>query len=72
MKIIIREHKMDESIIQYLNNLYGNAEPVQKSWGVVYYDEDKNPLFYYYNRSKFIGYKDEVFIRKDILYSPLH
>jgi hypothetical protein len=67
MKLILTENTMDDVILKHLNYLYGNCEPIQKSWGVVYYDEDKGPLFYYYNRSKWVGYKDEVFISKDIL-----
>lgn len=67
MKLILTEDKMDDVVIHYLNKMYGDCEPVRKSWGIVYYDRDKEPIFYYYNRSKWVGVGSEVFIRKDIL-----
>jgi hypothetical protein len=58
MKYIITENKLDRVALTWLNNTFGDLTPVVKVDKTYYVNEDRLPLFYYYQDSK----NDNVYI----------
>ena len=52
MKIIITESSRDRLVFKWLNKEFGDLTPVVKGDRTFYVDEDRKPLFYYYQDSK--------------------
>jgi hypothetical protein len=56
MKIIITEQKLNNLIIKWLDQEFGNLTPIKfKNGNTVYVDEENYPLFYYEDNSKVIN-----------------
>jgi hypothetical protein len=55
MKIIITESSRDRVVLKWLNREFGDLTPVVKGRKTYYVDENRKPLFYYIQDSK---YKD--------------
>ena len=65
MKIIITESSRDRLVLKWLNREFGDLTPVVKDGRTYYVDENRKPLFYYYQDSK-NGY---VYINYDRIWS---
>ena len=52
MKYIITENKLDRVALTWLNNNFGDLTPVVKVDKTYYVNENRLPLFYYYQDSK--------------------
>jgi len=52
MKIIITESSRDRLVLKWLNREFGDLTPVVKDGRTYYVDENRKPLFYYYQDSK--------------------
>ena len=52
MKYIITENKLDKVALTWLNNNFGNLKPIVMDNKTYYVNEDRLPLFYYYQDSK--------------------
>jgi hypothetical protein len=56
------ENKLDKVALTWLNNNFGNLIPVVKDNKTYYVNEDRLPLFYYYQDSKneyvYINYRE--------------
>jgi hypothetical protein len=55
MKIIITESSRDRVVLKWLNREFGDLTPVVKGIKTYYVDEDRKPLFMYYQDEE-IGY----------------
>jgi len=58
MKYIITENKLDRVALTWLNNNLGDLKPIVKEYKTYYVNEDRLPLFYYFQNSK----NDNVYI----------
>jgi hypothetical protein len=58
MKYIITENKLDKVALTWLNNNFGDLTPIVKEYKTYYVNEDRLPLFYYFQNSK----NDNVYI----------
>jgi len=67
MKYIITENKLDKVVITWLNNKFGNLKPIVKVGRTIYVNEDRLPLFYYYQEIK----NGDVHINYDEIWSFL-
>ena len=67
MKYIITENKLDKVSLTWLNNNFGNLKPIVKGYQICYINDEKIPLFYYYQNEK-NGY---VYISYDEIWSFL-
>jgi hypothetical protein len=65
MKIIITESSRDRLVLKWLNREFGDLTLVVKDDKIFYVDENRKPLFYYYQDSKngyvYINY-DKIWI----------
>jgi hypothetical protein len=52
MKIIITESSRDRLVLNWLNKEFGDLTKVVKDDKTYYVDEDRKPLFFYYQDSK--------------------
>ena len=52
MKIIITESSRDRLVFKWLNKEFGDLTPIVKGNITFYVDENRKPLFYYYQDSK--------------------
>lgn len=52
MKIILTENKRDMLALNWLNNEFGNLTEVINDGKVYYIDENRFPLFFYYQNNK--------------------
>ena len=63
MKYIITENKLDKVVITWLNDKFGDLKPIVRDDKTFYVNEDRLPLFYYYQDRKngyvYINY-DEI------------
>ena len=70
MKIIITESSRDTLVLKWLNKEFGDLTPVVKDDKTYYVDEDRKPLFYYYQDSKnryvYINYERIWFLIESI------
>ena len=67
MKYIITENKLDKVALTWLNNNFGDLTPSVKGNKTYYVNEERIPLFYYYQDKK-NGY---VYISYDEIWSFL-
>ena len=61
MKYIITENKLDRVALTWLNNNFGDLKPIVKEYKTYYVNEEKLPLFYYYNNKNvyvYINYEE--------------
>ena len=52
MKIIITESSRDRLVLKWLNREFGDLTPAVVGDKIFYVDENRKPLFYYYQDSK--------------------
>jgi len=67
MKYIITENKLNNVVITWLNDKFGNLKPIVDGDTTFYVNEDRLPLFYYFQDYKY-GY---VYINYDEIWSFL-
>ena len=61
MKYIITENKLDKVALTWLSNNFGDLTPSVKEYKTYYVNEEKLPLFYYYNNKNvyvYINYEE--------------
>ena len=71
MKIIITESSRDRLVFKWLHKEFGDLTPVVKDDKTYYVDEDRKPLFVYYqdskNRDVYINY-DRIWVFFDSIF----
>jgi hypothetical protein len=48
----MNKNKLDKVVITWLNDKFGNLKPIVKGDRTIYVNEDRLPLFYYYQDKK--------------------
>jgi hypothetical protein len=67
MKYIITENKLDKVALTWLNNNFGNLTPIVEDEKTYYVNEDKLPLFFYFQKEE----KLYIYIDYDEIWSVL-
>ena len=67
MKYIITENKLDKIALTWLNNNFGDLNPIVKEYKTYYVNDDELPLFFYFQNRK----NNDVYINYDKIWSVL-